>query len=103
MKISVRLNNIPNQEGSFNITIGNTVLACNFKLRTLTDNSLIMDLIINGKVMFYGKKCITNMPLIYNNALGGNFYWFDKYGNENPNYVNFNDRFLLIFDTEYKI
>lgn len=53
--------------------------------------------------MFYGKKCITNMPLIYNNALGGNFYWFDKYGNENPNYANFNDRFLLIFDTEYKI
>ena len=104
MRYWISLNKVPNQEGSFNITTNSgEILACDFKLRTLTDNSLIIDLTVNDKVIFQSRKCINKMPLIYNNGFGGNFYWEDLYGNDNPSYNDFNDRFIFIFDTEYRI
>ena len=30
-----------------------------------------------------------------------NFYFADKYGNDDPTYTDFNDRFALVYDDQY--
>jgi hypothetical protein len=96
MKQQINLTNNPNQE--FNFDIGQNSL--DIRLRTMGDGSVIMDLLINNEPEFYGKRCCDRTPLIINNKLGGNLYFMDLYGNENPNYKKYNERFLLIFDDE---
>jgi hypothetical protein len=61
-----------------------------------------MDLSINDIVEFQGKKCHDRTPLLLNDKLGGNIYFEDTEGTNEPHYEGFNDRFLLIFDDGFK-
>lgn len=95
----INLLNQPNQE--FNFNINNNLYE--IKLRTMKNNDLVMDFKYNSQIVFNARRCINKMPLILSNGYEGNIYFQDIYGNENPNYQNFNTRFLLIFDDEYKV
>lgn len=104
MKYSIPLNQMPNLEVSANLKRADkTVAAADICLRTLTDGFLVMDLYIDGTAEFYGRRCIDRMPMLLNNNLGGNLYFEDKAGTENPDYQKFNDRFVLVYDDEYRI
>lgn len=81
---------------------GNIHIA-DISLRTMEDGSLIMDLAIDDEPQFYGRRCINRMPLILNQVIPGNLYFYDLFGNSNPNYNEFNDRYLLVYDTEYRL
>lgn len=89
------LNNVPNQYTSFNI--GND--GYDIQLRTIK-GSLYADLYKNGQALFYGRRCINKMPLLQDQPKG-NFYFYDKYGNENPTYDGLNDRFILVYDENF--
>lgn len=103
-QVSINLIQSPNQSLSCNLTDneGNTYIA-DINLRTMADGSLIMDLQIDGEPVFYGRRCINKMPLILNRVIPGNMYFYDLYENSDPEYTAFNDRYLLIYDTEYKL
>lgn len=102
MKYKINLNQIPNQEGSFNITEPNgTVHRCDFSLRLLTDDSMCITLTIDDDTICQSKKCINKMPLVLNNKIKGNIYFLDIYGNTNPDFSKFNERYYLIYDTDY--
>lgn len=104
MKYTIPLNRVPNLEVSANLKRADkTVIAADIGLRTLADGCLVMDLYIDGKAEFYGRRCIDRMPMLLNNKLGGNLYFEDKAGTENPDYHKFNDRFVLVYDDEYRI
>ncbi len=103
MKYEIQINKLPNQTGSFNIVNAEgQTLSCRYALRTLT-NGLIMNLSINDKIVFNGRRCVDRMPLLLSNKYKGNLYWEDIYGNDNPNYKLFGVRFKLIFDTDFKL
>ena len=72
-------------------------------LRTMADGSLIMDLTIDGEVQFYGRRCINRMPLMLSQVISGNFYFYDLYGNSDPEYSGFNSRYQLIYDTDFNL
>lgn len=96
--------NEPNQSLSCNLTDDSgTVFAVDINLRTLSDGNLIADVIVDNIPQRYGVMCNNNMPLVPNNMLGGNIYFQDQYGNDNPQYKDFNDRYLLIYDSEFRI
>lgn len=99
MKSQIILNQTPNQRLSVNI--GQTAL--DIALRTSKSGRLYADLDVGGTGVFRGRACINKMPLMLNNTLGGNLYFEDLFGNEDPNYQGFNDRFALYFDDEYEI
>ena len=42
------------------------------------------------------------MPLIQKQKVG-NFYFKDLIGNEDPQYEKFNNRFILVYDSNYMI
>lgn len=95
----INLNQIANQSLSFDI--GDYSFDMN--LRT-TDVGLFCDLSINDDDIFKGKRCVNLMPLILSKTLlTGNLYFEDRYGNDNPEYNEFNTRFQLIYDDEYII
>lgn len=100
----VQLNKIPNQKGSFNIVNedGN-VYRIDYKLKLLTNGKLSIDLSANNIVLAQSKIVCDRMPLLLGNTIGGNIYFKDLFGNEDPNYEEFNDRFVLIYDTEYTL
>ena len=87
----------PNQYISFNIGEDGYDL----QLRTMK-GVLYADLHKNGEALFYGRRCIDRMPLLYNQKLG-NFYFYDKYGSDNPTYDKLNDRFILIYNSNYTL
>ena len=91
----ITLKQVPNQYVSFNI--GND--GYDLQLRTVK-GYLYADLYKNGEALFYGRRCCNLMPLIQNQKVG-NFYFKDKNGNENPTYDGLNDRFILIYDSNY--
>lgn len=94
---SIPLTINPNQ--TLNTQIGTNYLTIN--LRT-TKQGLFMDLYLNDKLLFAGRRCCNLMPLIYQKGLiAGNLYFKDLYGNSNPNYEEFNERFILIYDPNY--
>ncbi len=103
-QMSINLVQEPNQSLSVNLTddAGNIHIA-DINLRTMEDGSLIMDLTIDGEVQFYGRRCINCMPLLLKHTIPGNMYFFDKFGLSDPNYTGFNDRYLLVYDTEYNL
>lgn len=103
-QVSINLVQQPNQKLSVNLTDDNgQIYAADISLRTLADNSLIMDLIIDGKIQFYGRRCINRMPLLLSPVMPGNLYFYDLFGISDPQYAEFNDRYQLIYDTEYKL
>ncbi|MCH5202387.1 MAG: hypothetical protein J1F17_04185 [Oscillospiraceae bacterium] len=104
MRYSINLLNEPNQSLNCNLTddAGN-IFAVDINLRTLSDGGLIADIIVDGTPQRYGVMCNNNMPLLSSNILGGNLYFQDQCGNEDPYYEDFNDKFLLIYDSEYRL
>lgn len=104
MIYSITLLNVPNQSLTCNLTNKNgTVYICDINLRTLSNKTLSADIAIDGKLLRYGVVCNNKMPLISTNTDIGNIYFKDMYGNENPYYEKFNERFILVYDTEFKI
>lgn len=92
-------NTLPNQTISFDVD--EKLITLN--LRT-TEKGLFCDLFIDGKAIFYGKRCVNLMPLLLNNnAMNGNLYFKDLYGNSDPNYEFFNERYILVYDEQYFI
>lgn len=94
----VNLNNEPNQ--SFSFDAGEQVV--DMSLRTTTEGFLYCDIAVDGVGLFAGRTCCNQMPLLLNDILVGNLYFEDLYGNEDPRYEEFNSRFVLVYDTEYK-
>lgn len=104
MKYIINLINIPNQSGSCNLTDDNgLVYAVDYSIRTLPDGNILMDISVNDEVQRQGVICANMMPLVPTNILNGNLYFRDIYGNENPNYNEYNTRFQLIYDTEFRL
>ena len=58
---------------------------------------------IDGEVQFYGRRCINRMPLMLSQVVSGNFYFYDLYGNSDPEYSGFNNRYQLIYDTDFNL
>lgn len=104
MKTAINLVNEPNIKVSANIVDNNgDNHSVDFTLRTMRDGSLIADMSIDGTPDFYGRRCVDRMPLTLNKSISGNFYFEDQYGNTDPNYKEYNTRYLLIYDTEFKL
>ena len=100
----IQLNKIPNQAGSFNITDkNNKTYSIDYSIRLLTNYDLSITISINGVVYSQSKIIRDRMPLLLNNILGGNLYFKDLYGNKDPEYNQFNERYVFCFDTEYEL
>lgn len=100
----INLINEPNTSVSANITddSGN-IHSVDVKLRTIQDGSLICDMRIDDVDIFYGRRCINRMPLLFDNVIEGNFYFYDLYENDDPQYTEFNSRWVLVYDTEFSL
>lgn len=104
MKYQITLVNVPNQSGSCNLTDDNgDMYGIDYNIRTLPDGNVLMDITVNDEVQRQGVICTNLMPLVPTNILNGNLYFQDIYGNNNPNYQDFNTRFQLIYDTEFRL
>ena len=102
MAYVINLNHQPNQKGTFIVENRHgQLLNCGYSLRTIPDG-LIMDLSVNSVPMFFARRAIDRVPMMTED-LGGNFYWVDAFGHDNPNYEEFNTRFKFIFDPDNKI
>lgn len=93
----------PNQKISCNLESNGTLYAVDIDLRTLMDGSLICNIYVNNEVQVLSEVCCNKMPLVPTNILNGNIYFMDMDGNDDPEYTGFNDKYLLIFDTEFKL
>lgn len=104
MKYEINILNVPNQENSCNLEDENgNLFAVDFKLRTLMDGNLIIDIYVNDEVQVLSAICCNKMPLVPTNILNGNIYFQDFFGDSDPSYEEFNDRFKLIYDTEFRL
>ena len=102
MKYNINLLQVPNQSLSCNLTDGSgRYYAVDITLRTLQDGNLIANISIDGKAVISSVMCCNKMPLIPTNELNGNIYFEDNHGNSDPVYSGFNERFALIYDTEF--
>ncbi|MDR0675476.1 MAG: hypothetical protein LBF97_00340 [Elusimicrobiota bacterium] len=91
----INLLNIPNQnftfdglENTFEITLRTTIL-----------NDLIMDLKVGDKYSFYSKMCVDRQDLLLTTLNKEKLYFVDTKGQTNPNYKEFNDRYILIYES----
>ncbi len=96
-KYAIELNQTPNQ--SFSFDAGNNVI--DMHLRTTTEGVLYADVSVDGVPVFFGRTCCHKMPLFLTQRIRGNLYFEDRYGNDDPDYRDFNDRFMLIYDDGY--
>jgi len=103
MKYKVNLLQIPNQEVSFNIENDKGFFAVDVNLRKMPTAGLVADVFIDGVPQIYGRRCVDRMPLLLNNNLGGNLYFEDQFGTIDPDYHQFNERFLLVYDSAYEV
>lgn len=99
-QFQINLAPVPNGSGSFDLD----GVAFDFTWRTLRDGSLVCDISINGEVVQGGRACVDRSPLLlicpFQSGVG-NLYFADKYGNDDPTYTDFNDRFALVYDDQY--
>lgn len=104
MRTAINLIPEPNSRISANIVdaAGESHKA-DITLRTMADGSLIMDLAIDDTPLFYGRRCVDKMPLVLSSPVSGNFYFYDLYGNNDPEYSAFNSRYQLIYDTDFNL
>lgn len=103
-RYSINLVKEPNIELFCNLTDDKgTVFAVDIALRHLQDGSLCANIDVNGDPQHYGVLVHNKMPLLPSDILGGNIYFEDQYGNDDPVYTEYGDRFLLIYDTEFKL
>lgn len=94
----------PNQKLSCNLNDdeGN-YYAVDISLRTLDDGNLIADITIDGNLIIPSVMCCNKMPLIPNNTLNGNIYFKDLYENTDPVYTGFNEKYVLVYDSEFRL
>lgn len=103
MIYEIALPNIPNGSGSFDLD----EVSFDFTFRTLRDGSMCCDITItteDSEMVIGGRKCVNSSPLLLESPFAsgkGNLYFYDKFGNENPTYDKLNERFVLIYDSEY--
>ena len=103
-QIKINLLQSPNQSLSCNLTDGKgNYFAVDITLRTLPDGRLCAKIAINDNVIVSSVVCCNNMPLIPTNILNGNIYFKDTYFDTDPKYIGFNEQYLLIYDTEFKL
>ena len=104
MKYEINLLKVANQSNSCNLVDekGN-LFAVDFNLRTLMDGCLIIDITVDDEVQVLSSICCNKMPLMPTNILNGNLYFEDVFGDEDPYFEGFNDRFKLIYDTEFRL
>lgn len=104
MKYAISLLNEPNQSLSVNLTDdAGTVYAVDIDLRTLPSGLICANVTVDGDLQCAGRMCNLNIPLLLDDVLNGNLYFVDNFGTENPNYKEFNDRFQLVYDTEFRV
>ena len=103
-KYAISLLQVPNQKISVNLqNAEGKYISVDIGLRSLYDGSLVADITVNGKIQRLCGMCTNLMPLIPTNTVGGNLYFQDIYGNNDPQFSEFNDRYQLIYDSEYKL
>lgn len=104
MKYQINLLQMPNQTLSCNLSDekGN-FFAVDITLRTLPDGNLIASIKVDGETVISSVMCCNNMPLIPTNILNGNIYFTDVYFDTDPVYTGFNEQYLLIYDTEFRL
>lgn len=103
-KYSINLLKVPNQSLSCNLTDdNNNMYAVDIDLRTLPDDNLICNISMGGEIIILSAMCCNKMPLIPTNVLNGNLYFEDIYGDTDPNYKEFGERYKLIYDTEFRL
>lgn len=94
----------PNQKITCNLEDDNgTIYAVDINLRTTMSGDLICDIYINNEVQVLSETCCNKMPLIPSNKINGNIYFMDMDGNTDPVYTGFNDKYCLIYDTEFEL
>lgn len=102
MKYKINLLKVPNQKLSCNLANNNgDYITLDISLRTLPDGLLIADLTVNNEIQRLSAIVHNNMPLLPTNTVGGNVYFNDIYGDNDPIYTDFNDRYQLIYDSNY--
>lgn len=103
-KYMINLLQEPNQELTCNCKDDEGIsYAVDLKLRTLPDNNLCIDITVDGELQRLSAICTNDMPLLATDILKGNLYFDDIYGTDEPNYQGFNERFRLIYDTEFRL
>ncbi len=103
MKYEISLVQTANQSLSCTLKNGETSYSVDINLRTLYSGALCADIYIDGEIERLSVLCHNLNPLLATNILGGNIYFEDIYGNDDPNFNEFNDRYRLIYDTECKV
>lgn len=103
-KYSINLLQVPNQSLSCNLTDDeNNTYAVDIDLRTLSDGNMVANISVNGKMIISSVMCCNKMPLIPSNMINGNIYFEDEFGNTDPVYSGFNEKYKLIYDTEFRL
>lgn len=104
MKTQINILQVPNQSLSCNLSDNNgNFYAVDITLRTLPDGNLIATIKVNDETVISSVMCCNKMPLIPTNILNGNIYFEDTYFDTDPVYTGFNEQYLLIYDTEFKL
>lgn len=103
-KYSINLLQVPNQSLSCNLTDDeNNTYAVDIDLRTLSDGNMVANISIDGEMIISSVMCCNKMPLIPSNMINGNIYFEDEFDNTDPVYSGFNDKYKLIYDTEFRL
>lgn len=102
-KYEIGLVQVANQSLTCTLSDGVDNFIVDIRLRTLYSGALCADIAVNGVVERLSVLCHNLNPLLATNVLGGNLYFEDAFGNDDPSYTQFNDRFKLIYDTGYKV
>ena len=103
-KYSINLLQVPTQSLSCNLTYDeNNTYAVDIDLRTLSDGNLISNISVNGEMIISSVMCCNKMPLIPSNMINGNIYFEDEFDNTDPVYSGFNEKYKLIYDTEFRL
>jgi hypothetical protein len=104
MKQQINLLQVPNQTLSCNLNDeqGN-FFTVDIGLRTLPDGNLIASITVNNEVIVSSVMCCNRMPLLPTNIMNGNIYFMDTFFDTDPVYTGFNEQYILVYDTEFKL
>ncbi len=104
MKTVINLSPTPNQSVAANLTTADgNIHTLEITLRTMPSGYLIANLSIDQEPVFYGRRCVNLMPLMLSGPIPGNFYFMDKYGNNDPDFRELGDRYVLVYDDNYEL
>ena len=94
--LRIPLSNIPNQ--TFGVNLGGK--ECFFELVTRNDVLYANKIYIEDKLVACGVACLNknNIFDLLNGKISGKLYFYDLDGDENPNYIGFNMRWVLLYE-----